>query len=227
MIDGSFVPVITIDGPGGAGKGTVSSRLAEHLSWNWLESGRLYRWLGWKALQEHLDVGDEQALSDLIAGIELRPAVVGMGLEIKGSPPFQAFVDEAAAARASRLAALPAVRLALLPVQRSCRRPPGLVTDGRDMGTVVFPDAVLKVFLTASVEARATRRLKQLNALGLYDSLKRLTQEIEERDERDRKRSVSPLEPAPDAWILDSTGLDADQVVRKIWETWQAGSRVK
>jgi cytidylate kinase len=220
------VPVITIDGPGGAGKGTVSARLAERLSWNWLESGRLYRWLGWQALQEQVNGEDEEALGRLIATIRLRPRAGGWGLEIEGAPIPEALADEAAADRASRLAGLPFVRRALLPVQRSCRQPPGLVTDGRDMGTVVFPDAVLKVFLTASVEARAARRLKQLNALGLYDSLRRLTREIEERDERDRNRSVSPLKPAPDAWIVDSTGLDAEQVVQKIWERWRAGSGV-
>lgn len=227
MIARSDVPVITIDGPGGAGKGTVSARLAERLSWNWLESGRLYRWLGWQALQEQVDVTDEVAIGHLIAAIRLCPRVGGLGLEIEGAPAPQALADEAAADRASRLAGLPFVRAALLPVQRSCRQPPGLVTDGRDMGTVVFPDAVFKVFLTASVEARAVRRLKQLNALGLYDSLNRLTREIEERDERDRTRSVSPLKPALDAWVLDSTGLDADQVVQMIWETWRAGRGVR
>jgi cytidylate kinase len=224
VIQESLPPVITIDGPGGAGKGTVSSRLAERLSWNWLESGRLYRWLGWRAAREHLDAGDEEALCGLIAGIQLRCAAGSRRLEIVGSPAFEVLADEAAADWASRLAALPAVRSALLPVQHACRLPPGLVADGRDMGTVVFPDARLKVFLTASVEARALRRLKQLNALGLYGSLNHLTQEIEERDERDRRRSVSPLRSAPGAWILDSTGLTADAVVQRIWEAWQAGS---
>ncbi len=126
--------------------------------------------------------------------------------------------DERAGERASRIATRPLVRARLLPLQRTCRVKPGLVTDGRDMGTVVFPDAELKIFLTASPEARAQRRLKQLNALGVHDNLARLTREIAARDERDEARPLSPLKPAPDAWVVDSTHLSAEQVIEEIWE---------
>jgi len=210
--------VVTIDGPGGAGKGTVASGLAARIGWHWLDSGRLYRAIGWLAEQEHLlDLPDE-ALVPLLKRIRIEPAGPATRVVVDGQDIHASISDERVGERASQIAIRPLIRAGLLPLQRACRVKPGLVTDGRDMGTVVFPDAVLKIFLTASAEARAERRLKQLNALGVHANLARLTREIAARDERDRNRPLSPLKPAPDARVIDSTRLSAGQVIEAVWE---------
>ena len=213
-----LIPVVTIDGPGGAGKGTVASGLALRAGWHWLDSGSLYRVVGWLAEREHLLDAPDEAWDGLLSRIQVAPDGLATRIEVDGREIGLAIRDEGSGERASRVAVKPRVRAGLLPLQRACRVAPGLVTDGRDMGTVVFPDAGLKIFLTASPEARAERRLKQLNALGVRANLARLTREIAARDERDAARALSPLKPAPGAWVIDSTHLSAEGVIDTIWE---------
>jgi cytidylate kinase len=213
-------PVVTLDGPGGSGKGTVSQLLAARLGWHYLDSGALYRVLGLSAQRRGVSLEDEPALARLADRIVIRFVPQADG------SPAQVFVDgedvsaelrtEATGELASRVAALPAVRAALLQKQRDFRELPGLVTDGRDMGTTVFPDAVLKVFLTASAEVRAERRYKQLKEKGFDANLASILGEIRHRDQRDTERTVSPLKPAEDAWILDSSTLGIKEVVEVI-----------
>ncbi len=210
----STAPVITIDGPSGSGKGTVGRAVAERLGWHFLDSGALYRVLGLAALKRGLDLGDEAALAELARGLDVR--FEGARVILEGEDVSEAIRSEAAGAAASRVAALPSVREALLARQRAFRRPPGLVADGRDMGTVVFPDAPLKVFLEASPEERARRRFEQLKAQGLDVNLARILTDIRERDRRDRERPVAPLKPAPDAVVIDSTERDPESVVQEI-----------
>lgn len=211
--------VVTVDGPSGTGKGTLCRWLAGHLNWHLLDSGALYRLVGLAAARHAVSLEDEAGLAALAAGLDVQ-FLTGPGdaerITLEGEEVSAALRTEQAGNRASRVAALPAVRAALLQRQRAFRRPPGLVADGRDMGTVVFPDARLKVFLTASAEARARRRHKQLNEQGVGVNLTALREEIAERDLRDRERAVSPLKPAPDAVVLDTTGLDVQAVTRRV-----------
>jgi cytidylate kinase len=215
----SKVPVIAVDGPGGAGKGTVSALLARHLGYALLESGALYRALALAASNRQVSTADVPALTTLAAMLDVsfdndaagRPRVF-----LDGSDVSRALRAETCGEAASRLASIPAVRQALLQRQRAFRRPPGLVAEGRDMGTVVFPDAQLKIFLTASLEERARRRYKQLMEQGLSAKLDGLLDELATRDERDAERQVAPLKPAEDAVIIDSTGLDIDEVFARI-----------
>lgn len=209
---------MAIDGPGGAGKGTVASGLANRLGWHWLDSGQLYRAVGWLAEKEQLLDGPDEALLPLLDRIGIDPTGREARVLVDGGDIHEWIRDERAGERASRVATRPLIRASLLGLQRACRLEPGLVADGRDMGTVVFPDAMLKIFLTASPEARAERRLKQLKALGVRDNLTCLTREIAARDERDRSRSLSPLKPAPDARVIDSTHMSAQDVIDAIWE---------
>ncbi len=209
--------MVTIDGPGGAGKGTVAAGLARRLGWHWLDSGSLYRALGWLAAREKLFEAPDETLADLASRINVVPAGPDTHVTADGQDIREWLREEKAGEWASQIAVRPQVRKQLLPLQQACRIPPGLITDGRDMGTVVFPDAVLKVYLTASPKSRAERRLKQLNALGVHGNLTDLTREIAARDERDRTRALSPLSPAPDAWVIDSTHLSAEQVIEQIW----------
>lgn len=210
------VPVLTVDGPSGAGKGTVARLVSNHLHWHLLDSGAIYRVLALAAERAGVIMGDVDALVSLA-----RVMTVGFQMDERGRPQVLldcedatgAIRSEACGERASQVAALPAVRRALLQCQREFRRPPGLVADGRDMGTVVFPDAIVKVYLTASVEERAHRRYKQLMEQGINGNLPSLLEEIKARDERDRTRAVSPLVPAPDAIILDTTGKSVEVVV--------------
>ena len=210
------VPVLTLDGPSGAGKGTIARLVSQHLHWHLLDSGAIYRALAWTAERAGVAIGDVEAL----IGIACTMAVA-FQVDEHGEPRVLldwedvtgAIRSEACGKRASQVAALPAVRCALLQCQREFRRPPGLVADGRDMGTVVFPDAVVKIYLTATVEERAHRRYKQLMEQGLSGNLTSLLEEIAARDERDRTRAVSPLIPAPDAVILDTTGKSVEAVV--------------
>lgn len=220
------VPVITIDGPSGSGKGTISQLLAQDLHWNFLDSGALYRLVALVATQRGVSSDQESALAQLAATLDVSfapSAALEAVVLLEGEDASRAIRDEAIGVMASQVAAIPAVREALLGRQREFAELPGLVADGRDMGTVVFPGAGLKVFLTASAEERAARRYKQLKAKGEDVSLARLLTDIKARDERDSQRSVSPLKPAADALVLDSTQLTIEQVQQRILA--EAGKR--
>ena len=213
-------PVITIDGPSGSGKGTVAGILAKRLEWNLLDSGALYRLLAFAAGNHGVALDNEALLEKLAAHLDVQfiGATDGKPARIilEGDDVTHAIRSETVAAGASKVAALPAVRDALLQRQRAFLEFPGLVADGRDMGTVVFPDAPLKVFLTASAEERARRRYLQLKAKGDDVSLSGLLDEIRARDERDTQRAIAPLKPAADAIQLDSTELSIEQVLERI-----------
>jgi len=218
------VPVITIDGPGGSGKGTVSVRLAEHLGWHFLDSGALYRLVAVAALNRQLaTLENEDQLGRLAENLQTRFVIENhaMTVLLDDENVSQQLRSEEVSVLASRLAALPAVRTALLARQRAFRQLPGLVADGRDMGTVIFPDASLKIYLTASVEERARRRYKQLKEKGESVNLSRLFREIEERDHRDQTRSLAPLRPAPDSHVIDSSELSVDEVLGKVLYLWK------
>lgn len=213
------VPVIAIDGPSGSGKGTVARLVAEHLGWHLLDSGALYRLVALAGTGIGLDPGDEPGHAAVATGLDARFEVDAAGAErviLAGSDVTGQLRAETTGNMASVVAAMPAVRTALFERQRAFARPPGLVADGRDMGTVVFPTAGLKVFLTASAEERALRRYKQLKEKGLAASLAGLSQEILERDQRDAARSTAPLKPAGDAVLIDSTGVPVEAVVQRI-----------
>ena len=207
-------PVIAIDGPTASGKGTVAAAVAKALGFHYLDSGALYRLVGLRAGETGTPLDDGQALARLAA--TLRPRFADGRITLDGRDMTDAIRTEEASRLSSQVAVHAPVRVALLDLQRSFRRPPGLVADGRDMGTVVFPDATLKVFLTASVEARADRRYKQLIEKGFPATLPAILQDLRERDERDSKRPVSPLKPAEDAYQLDSSRLAIEEVVATI-----------
>ncbi len=218
------VPVIAIDGPSGSGKGAVSHVVAAKLGWHLLDSGALYRLTALAAQQAGLNAtrsAQHAAAVELARRLDARFTVNAQGGEqiwLQGADVTAEVRAETTGSLASQWAAIPAVRKALLDLQHSFRRPPGLVADGRDMGTVVFPDATLKVFLEASSEERARRRLKQLSELGISANIYQLRSEIEARDARDRGRATSPLKPAPDAVIVDTSVQSVDQVVAKVLE---------
>lgn len=207
------VPVITIDGPSGAGKGTLCKTLAEKLSWNLLDSGAIYRVLALAALHHQIELTAENALAPVAAHLDVRFVAEAAMLRVvlEGEDVTQAIRTQLVSDTASKVATFPRVREALLRRQRAFREAPGLIADGRDMGTVVFPEAVVKIFLDASAHERAQRRLTQLQGIGNDVKFERLLTEIEQRDERDRNRAVAPLKPASDAFILDSTGLSPAQ----------------
>jgi cytidylate kinase len=207
-------PVITIDGPSGSGKGTVTQRVAERLGWHVLDSGALYRLVGLAVEESGNNFDDELKISEIASNLKV--SFEAGRVLMDGRDVTDAIRSEGAGNNASRVAALPAVRAALLDWQRDCARAPGLVADGRDMGTTVFPGAALKIFLTASAAERALRRYKQLIEKGMPANLPALTTEIETRDQRDRNRAASPLVPAPDAIEIDSTRLTIDEVVERI-----------
>jgi cytidylate kinase len=212
-------PVIAIDGPSGSGKGTIARRVADALGMHLLDSGALYRLVGFAADRAGEMGAGEAAIATIARTLEVRFGSTAEGEEaiwLDGQEVSALIRTEACGALASRVAALPAVREALLQVQRSFRRPPGLVADGRDMGTTVFPDAGLKVFLTASSKERAKRRHKQLKDKGIDVSLAALSRDIEARDKRDSERSIAPLRPAADARLLDSSKLTIDEVTRTV-----------
>jgi CMP/dCMP kinase len=216
----ALAAVITIDGPSGSGKGTIAGLLAKQLGWNLLDSGALYRLLAFAARNHGVDLTNEEALKLLAAHLDVQFVAAEAGkpqkIVLEGEEVTEIIRNEQVGAGASQVAALPAVRAALLQRQRAFREMPGLVADGRDMGTVVFPDAPLKVFLTASAEERARRRYLQLKAKGDDVNLASLLDEIQARDERDTQRAVAPLKPAADAIQLDSTELSIEQVLERI-----------
>jgi len=203
-------PVVTIDGPSGSGKGTISQLLAARLGWHYLDSGALYRLVALAAVQKGVAMDDADGLARLAIALDARFEVDGGDERIllDGEVVGSQLRSEATGAGASQVAAIPAVRTALLERQRAYREPPGLVADGRDMGTVVFPAAVIKIFLTASAQARVDRRYKQLKEKGIDASLAGLSEDLAERDRRDSERDTSPLKPAADAVVVDSTLLE-------------------
>jgi cytidylate kinase len=212
------IPVLTIDGPSGSGKGTIAQMIAREFGWHYLDSGAIYRVLAQAAIKHQLDLADEAALSKLAEQLDVRFAFDNAELKVmlEGDDVSLRIRSEEAGNAASKVAAIPTVRTALLQRQRDFRKMPGLVTDGRDMGTVVFPDAPFKVFLTASAEERAQRRYKQLKQKGIESNLSDLIAEISERDRRDSEREVAPLRPAEGALILDSTELGIDAVFEQV-----------
>jgi cytidylate kinase len=213
------VPVITIDGPSGSGKGTISQVLALRFGWNYLDSGALYRAVGYLAACHEVSPDDVVRLANLAQTMEISFEVAldrSARVLLNGVDAGDGLRTEETGAMASRVAAIPEVRAALLNKQHAFQRPPGLVADGRDMGTTVFPDALLKIFLTAKAEIRAERRYKQLKEKGFNANLSRLLGEIRDRDARDAARTVSPLKPADDAVILDSSALSIPEVVEQI-----------
>jgi cytidylate kinase len=210
------VPVITLDGPSGSGKGTISQRLAEQLGWHYLDSGALYRLLACAAARDGIALDDVDGLVALAGRIHGEFGFSAAGEErvlLDGVPVTTELRTEQLGNAASRIAALPAVRAALLAWQRRYRQLPGLVADGRDMGTVVFPDADLKIFLTANPAERAIRRYNQLKNIGKKVTLESVVGEVKARDERDRSRAASPLVPAVDAHLLDNSSLDVEETV--------------
>jgi cytidylate kinase len=216
------VPVIAIDGPSASGKGTVAQAVARSLGFHYLDSGALYRLVALAAMNGGTDLGDEPALSELAGKLDARFA--GGEILLAGERATEAIRTEACSVASSRVAAVPGVRAALLDRQRAFREAPGLVADGRDMGSVVFPDARLKVFLTASPETRAERRYKQLKDKGIAANIATLLLDLAERDARDAARAVAPLKPAPDARILDTTGLTPDEAADTVLAWYRESS---
>jgi cytidylate kinase len=209
------IPVITVDGPSGSGKGTISHMLAAHLGWHLLDSGALYRVIGQACVIEGISWDDEGEVAEIARHLDVGFKLADNGevlVAYKGLDVNAEIRTEEGGRGASKVAAIPAVREALLERQREFLRPPGLVADGRDMGTVVFRDAPLKIYLTASVAERAERRYKQLIAKGESVNLPRLLEDIEERDTRDKNRQLSPLVPAEDAIVIDSSATPIPDV---------------
>jgi len=215
----SVIPVLTIDGPTASGKGTVASRVAEALGFALLDSGALYRLTALSALEAKLALDDANAIAALARALPAQFAADQILLA--GRPVQDAIRQEAIGNAASKIAALPAVRAALVELQHSFRKTPGLVADGRDMGTVIFPDATLKVFLTASVQARAERRYKQLIDKGFPANMLALLQDLKERDARDTERAVAPLKPAEGAHLLETSELTIEQSVAQVLDWWR------
>jgi cytidylate kinase len=214
------VRVVTLDGPSGSGKGTISRAIARRLGWHLLDSGALYRLVALAGLERGLEPGDVQGHARIAGAMAVRFDAVAdeEHVLLEGRAVTEAIRTEAVGQSASRVAAWPAVRAALLERQRAFAVPPGLVADGRDMGTVVFPQAPLKIYLTASPEERARRRYNQLKQKGSNASLSALSREIAERDARDSSRATAPLVPAADAVVIDSTRLDIEAVLAQVIE---------
>ncbi|TRX56631.1 (d)CMP kinase [Thalassomonas sp. M1454] len=212
------IPVITIDGPSGAGKGTVARIVAEQLGWNLLDSGAIYRVLAVAVEHHGIDIESEDAIIPLASHLDVEFKSVNntSRVMLEGEDVTDVIRTENIGIMASKVAAFPRVREALLRRQRAFKETPGLLADGRDMGTVVFPDAPVKIFLTASAEERAQRRMNQLQQKGIDVNIGRLLDDIRQRDERDQNREVAPLVPAEGALIVDSTELTVNKVVEKI-----------
>lgn len=221
------VPVITIDGPGGAGKGTISHAIARELGWHFLDSGAVYRLLALAALKHGTDLTDVAALTALAGNLDVVfPVNGGDSILLDGADVGAEIRTEAVGNAASQIAAHAEVRASLLERQRAFRRAPGLVADGRDMGTVVFADAPVKIFLTASIQERANRRYKQLKEKGLDANLPAIEKEIAERDRRDAKRATSPMRPAEDAIVVDTSRLDIPTSIARVREIISAANLV-
>lgn len=216
----SPIPVIAIDGPTASGKGTVAQLVADQLGFHYLDSGALYRLTALAALRSHADLSDEQALAGLAENLDCR--FHGSEIFLGEEEVSLAIRDEKIGNTASRIATLPALRQALVALQLRFRTTPGLVADGRDMGTVIFPHADLKVFLTASAEARAERRYKQLIGKGISANMQDLLKDLQERDARDTQRAVAPLKPAEGAYLLDSSDLTVQQAVQQVLAWYDA-----
>ena len=213
------VPVLALDGPSGSGKGTIARRAAAALGWHLLDSGALYRLVGLAADRKGMDLADEEAVAALASGLAVKFGADDEGNEriwLDGEDVTADVRTEETGRLASTVAALPAVRAALMDLQKSFRQAPGLVADGRDMGTQVFPDAAVKVFLTATPEERARRRYKQLKDKGIGVSLTALSRDIADRDRRDSERAVAPLRPADDAYVLDSSNKTIEEVTQEV-----------
>jgi len=215
----STIPVITIDGPTASGKGTVAQRVAEQLGFHLLDSGALYRLTALQALRRGTELGDEHALAKLAEHLTI--SFTGAGVFLANENVSEAIRAEQVGNTASKIAALPAVRQALYGLQLAFRKAPGLVADGRDMGTVIFPHAQLKVFLTASVAARAERRYKQLIGKGISANMEDLLMDLQSRDERDTQRAIAPLVPAEGAHVLDTSDMTAEAAVKQVL-AWHA-----
>ncbi|MFG0833334.1 (d)CMP kinase [Aeromonas bivalvium] len=213
-----MAPVMTIDGPSGAGKGTLCQLLAAELGWHLLDSGAIYRVLALAALHHDVELDSEAALVPLAANLDVQFQVDSEQVKVvlEGEDVSRTIRSQDVSDAASKVAVFPRVREALLRRQRAFRQTPGLIADGRDMGTVVFPDAEIKIFLDASAEERAQRRYKQLQDKGFDVNFERLLTEIQERDDRDRNRAVAPLKPAEDALVVDSTALTIDEVLATV-----------
>jgi cytidylate kinase len=218
----SSIPVIAIDGPTASGKGTVAQLVADRLGFHYLDSGALYRLTALAALRSGTDLNDVQALAALAGNLACR--FEGNQIFLEGEEVSLAIRDEKIGNTASRIATFPALRQALVALQLRFRTAPGLVADGRDMGTVIFPQADLKVFLTASTEARAERRYKQLIDKGISANMQDLLKDLQERDARDTQRSVAPLKPAEGAYLLDTSNLTVQQAVEKVLAWYAAGT---
>ncbi|MBK9326931.1 MAG: (d)CMP kinase [Hydrogenophilales bacterium] len=216
------IPVIAIDGPSASGKGTVAALVAQALGFHYLDSGAIYRVTAHAAQRAGLSLDDEAALAELARGLDLR--FEGGEVFLDGEAVGDAIRTEEAGRAASKIAAMPVLRAALLERQRAFRQAPGLVTDGRDMGSVVFPDATVKIFLTASREARAQRRYKQLIEKGFDANLAALFQDLSERDARDAARAAAPLKQTADAALLDTTGLTISQAVERVLQGYRTAS---
>ncbi len=217
------VPVIAVDGPSASGKGTVAQAVARALGFHYLDSGALYRLVALAATRQGVDLGEDAGLAAVADRLDARFFADGE-VFLGDERATEAIRTEACSTAASRVAAVPGVRTALVDRQRAFRRPPGLVADGRDMGSLLFPDARLKVFLTASLEARAERRYKQLKDKGIAANIQTLLRDLEQRDARDAARVVAPLKPAPDARILDTTGLTPEEAADAVL-AWYRGGR--
>jgi cytidylate kinase len=224
MVNPSKIPVIAIDGPSASGKGTVAKRIAQRLGFHYLDSGALYRLVTLSALQKRVALDNEAALAQFAGALDARFHEDNVFLNQEDVTDL--IRSEEVSAAASEVAVLPAVRQALLMRQRAFRQPPGLVADGRDMGSVAFPDAVLKIYLTADTAERALRRYKQLIEKGMDANITTLLQDIRQRDARDSARAVAPLQKSDDASLLDTTKLSIDAAVEQVLARYAAAKRV-
>ena len=221
-------PVITLDGPSGTGKGTIGMLLAERLGWHYLDSGALYRGLAWWLLEHQIAPEDKASivteLPNILVDIDKADDGIANRISANGTDITGFIRTEPVSVMASKISAIPEVRARLLQLQQNMRKRPGLIADGRDMGTVVFPDAPYKFYLDASTSERAKRRFNQLKEQGNSDSLRNIRTELEKRDLRDEERAVSPLKPASDAVIIDTTDLSIDGVLEKVLQTLPANA---